>query len=158
MEEEKRDQTSEEAFAKEEKSDFGYMNEMLKAYRESLAAKRAEKELSEEKKTFVASAERRVKQLCAAIAGRAALSEIKELAFMAKESADRFLKEIGETEDRESSAREFGDYPLPSLLSRCVLLANRALNAFVRHGKGNEKAITLLLSQLSALYAIAAIS
>ncbi|MCR4726568.1 MAG: hypothetical protein K5753_05055 [Clostridia bacterium] len=158
MEEEKRDETSEEAFAKEEKTDFGYMNEMLKAYRESLATRKAERELSEEKKAYVGSAECRVKELCAAIAGRARIPEIKELALMAKESAERCLKEIGEAERAETGERAFGDYPLPSLLSRCVLLLNRALNALVRNGSGNEKAITLLFSQLSALYAIATIS
>ena len=157
MEEEKRAETSEEVFAKEEKTDFGYMNDLLKAYEETLAKKKAKRELSEEKKNYVASAEKRVKEICAAVAERAPLAEVKELSLMAKESAEQCLRAIGETEDEESRTRDYANYPLPSLLARCVLLANRALNTLVRNGRGCEKEITLILSQLSALYAIAAI-
>lgn len=156
MDEEKRE-TGETPFEKEEPADFGYMNELLKAYNESLRKKKAQNELSDEKKAYIASAERRVKEIASSIAARAPLAEIKELAFMAKESAEGCLNVIGEEDPSEEKPRDYANFPLPALLSRAVLLANRALNALVRNGRGNDRAISLILSQLSALYAIAAI-
>ena len=157
MEENKRETPSEEAYREEEPTDFGYMDTLLKAYGESMAKRKEKQALSEEKRAFVASAERRVKEICASLAARASVAEIKELSLMAKESAEQCLTLIGEDEKIEDTARDYARYPASDLLSRCVLLTNRALNVLVRGENGNDRAIRLLFSQISALYAIAAI-
>ena len=157
MEEERKESMAEQNYDAEEKADFDYMNDLLKAYNETLAAKRANMGLPDEKKAYVASAERMVKEMCSVIAAGSSTAEVKELALMAKESAEQCLSAIGAEEQKEDAPYDHSRFPISALLTRCVLLSNRALNALVRSGTGNERAVMPVLSALSALYAIAAI-
>ena len=96
------------------------------------------------------------------LAGKLALAysdeSKKELARMVKESAEETLRALS-YDDEETFAADPNEQPTPSALCcRAVLLCNRCLNLTVRHTACDWKLFCLLSSELSALYALAAIN
>ena len=77
---------------------------------------------------------------------------------MLKESAEETLGAIGFTEEPDFSPDPTRGMTVPALLSRATLLANRCLNLLIRHGEGETRLFYLIISELSVLYAFAAIN
>ena len=70
---------------------------------------------------------------------------------MIAESAEECLRLIGKKGESEETS------PAPTL-PRAVLLANRSFNLLIRHTREQSPLTSLILSELSALYALAAIN
>ena len=143
-----------------ETKDLGYMEELSKAYREAFAKRLSarRKELSEEARGAIM----RMQADLSRIAGKLALSfraeEKKELARMIKESAEETLRALVYDEEERFAADPADPLPPAVLFSRAVILANRCLNLILRHKECDERLFQLILSEISALYAIAAIN
>ena len=141
-------------------NDFGYMEELSKAYAEAFAGRLAGKNrsLSEEKRAAIAKMQAEISRDAGRIAVASREEEKKELARILKESAEEVLRVIG-CDEEPNFVRD--PVPMPSiaaLLSRATLLANRCLNLLLRHREAEARPVFLILSELSALYAFAAIS
>ena len=137
----------------ETSSDFGYMEQLSKAYEAAFSERRKASDLPEEKRELLLKMQHEI----ALTAKSAALSfgdpAKKELALMVKESAEEILAALSSDELPSSQS---GAMP-ESALSRAVLLANRSLNLLLRHNRCIRSETMLVLSELSALYALAAI-
>ena len=135
-----------------------YMEELSKAYREAFRKRLASTahSLPEEKRAALGEMQSELSRTAGKIALLSPSGEKKELACMLKESAEEILSlletEISFTADPEETP------PLSAMLTRATMLANRCLNLTVRHTRSNERIVHLLLSELSALYAFAAIN
>ena len=134
-------------------SDFGYMEELSKAYEAALAKRLTRPSLPEEKRAAVASMQREISEAAERVYPSAQSEEKKELLTMLKESAHECLTLL-EAENLPSVPSRVPD---AFLLSRAVILANRTLNLLVRHTKETSPLVFIILSELSALYALAAI-
>ncbi len=137
---------------------FAYMEELSKAYHEAFLKRVAKRTfpLQEEKRAALCSFQGEIARLADAALPALENEYKKELALMAKESAEECLRLLGKEGDERVA--EPKPAALPLLLSRAVLLANRSLNVLVRHAEADDKTAFLILSELSALYAIAAIN
>lgn len=153
---ENEERSAEELYGEEESSDFGYMNDLLKAYHETLAEKKAkESALTSERKERVGESQKEIRSICKELLTRGAEAERKELVLTAKESAEECLGAL--SIDLEEKENRYARYATSKLLSRCVLLCNRDLNLLIRHGIKSSRLIFLILSELSAFFSIAAI-
>ena len=139
---------------KEAYSDFGYMEELSRAYREALAKRivRAS-ELPDEKKEAIAAMQREIKEIGERVLHGEVREERRELSLMIKESAEEMLNVLGKSEGTPAET-----VPAERALARAVMLANRSLNLLVRHAKEQSQLLNLIFSELSALYALAAIN
>ena len=142
-----------------EENGFGYMEELsaayAKAFRKRLAGKT--RVLSEEKRAAIAEMQSEISRAAGRIAILSADEEKRELARMIKESAEETLRLL-ESDEIAFTADPTRMPSLSALLSRATLLANRCLNLLVRHAEADERIALQILSELSALYAIAAIN
>ena len=136
----------------ERADDFGYMEELSRAYREALTRRITSREssISEEKRDLLGTIQREILYIAESTAREERGEARRELALMIRESAEECLRALSIEAKGESAT-------LPSL-SRAVLLANRALNLLIRHAREESKLTTFVLSELSALYALAAIN
>ena len=143
-----------------EEEGFGYMEELSKAYREAFSKRLASKKdiLSEEKRALLTSMQGEISLAGGKIALAVREEEKKELARMLKESAEECLGVLAGEEEPRFLPDPYAAKPLSFLLARATLLANRALNLLVRHGTCDDKLFRLITSELSALYAIAALN
>ena len=143
----------------EQKNDFEYMEALSKAYEEAFA-KRLKKavRLPEEKRNLIAKMQAEIDGLLALLSRTMHSDVRKELASMVRESATEVLRRLSEEEKPAAAAGSLPNLPLTALLPRATLLANRSLNLLVRHGEATDRTAFLILSELSALYALAAIS
>ena len=138
---------------------FGYMEELSEAYREAFAKRLAKsKPLADEKRDFVIKAQLDLSRTAGKLAVAFTRQEKKELARMMKESAEEILRVLAYDEEEIFAVGPLVDPPVELLLSRAVLLANRSLNACVRHAECDLKLFSLITSELSAIYALAALS
>jgi len=144
---------SEEKLHEESGKEYDYMEELSKAYAAAFA-NRLERhpDLPEEQRDLLAKMQHEIYRLGESISNTTSRAENKELALLLRESAKECMRLF------HADERTTQPMPLPShlWLPRAVLLANRSLN-LLRHLEGNSHAITLILSELSALYALAAI-
>ena len=138
---------------------FGYMEELSKAYKEAFAKRLAKNQASlpEEKRDAIAKMQGEI-AACAAEIGAAAPPVKKEFAAMIKESAEEVLHLLSESETPLPTQEEAASRPLSYLLTQCVILANRSLNLLTRHTENADRIVFVILSELSALYALAAIN
>lgn len=132
-------------------SDLGYMEELSRAYAAALK-RRLERStlpsLPEEKVALLLSLQREIWSAAASLLPYCKSEERRELTLLLRESAEECITLCaGET------PKEVGN----TTLSRAVLAANRALNLLIRHRDGQDRLLYLILSELSALYALAAI-
>ena len=143
-----------------EEEDFGYMVELSKAYQEAFSKRIAGKKnpLSEEKRALLATMQGELSRTGGKVALALREEEKKELARMLKESAEEFLRALAWEEEPDFTPDPYVLKPLPFLLARATLLANRSLNLLIRHGECDDKLFRLVTSELSALYAIAALN
>jgi len=142
-----------------EESGFDYMEGLSKAY-EAAFQKRLrgrERTLSDEKSAAIGTMQGEISRTAGRIAVLSADDAKKELARMIKESAEEILRLL-DKQEVDFSADPTDSPPISALLSRATLLANRCLNLLVRHGEADERLFYLTMSELSALYAIAAIN
>lgn len=145
---------SEEDKKKEVVDDFGYMEELSRAYRDALTKRIAPRPvLPEEKKEAISAMQREIKETAERAFRSETREERRELALMIKESAEEALELLG-----ESGVPISEKVPAARALARAVMLANRSLNLLVRHAKEQSPLLSLILSELSALYALAAIN
>ena len=149
---------------KEEKNSqdnpFGYMEELSKAYKQAFAERIAGKKrlLSEEKRSAIAEMQGEISRAAGRIAVLSSENRKKELARMVKESAEETLRALDFDREPIFAADALPGPSAGVLLSRATLLANRCLNLLVRHTETEPRTIFLILSELSALYAFAAIN
>lgn len=137
--------------SEEPTSDFSYMAKLSEAYKRAFA-ERKPFALDEEKRLYIAKMQRETAEIARTLAGYFEREEKKELALMLQKSASDAVLLLGECEAcAEDTAR-----PAASLLTRAVLLANRSLNA-LSEAKAAGKLYHCVLSEISALYALAAI-
>ena len=143
-----------------EDKDLGYMEELSKAYREAFAKRLSchGKELSEEKRNAILRMQTELSRIAGKLAIAFHAEEKKELARMIKESAEETLRVLCYDEEETFSADPITPLPPAVLLSRAVMLTNRCLNLILRHTTCDERLFQLILSEISALYAIAAIN
>ena len=146
--------------SKNTEDNFEYMEELSKAYREAFAKRIAEHkpELSEEKRNALTAMQWELARGAALLRRAFPTSEKQELAAMLKESAEECLRLLGYTESEVFSAADLTSLPLAAILTRAVMLANRSLNFAVRHAGASSQLQILILSELSVLYALAAIN
>ena len=139
---------------------FDYMEDLSKAYEESFAKRLRSKRdpLPEEKRDLLARMQLEVRRVASRLASVLPSEEKKELARMIEESAEETLQALRYDEKEVYPSDPFVTLPIVLALSRAVLLANRCLNLLVRHREAEERIAHLLLSELSALYALAAIN
>lgn len=144
---------------KPEESGFEYMEGLSKAYAEAFRKRLAGKSLAlpEEKRAVITEMQREISRAAGRVAILSAEDAKKELARMIKESAEEILG-LTESEEITFSADPPNAPPLAALLARATLLANRCLNLVVRHAEATPRIFSLIVSELSALYAIAAIN
>lgn len=137
----------------QEGSDFSYMEELSRAYREALTRRirPRESELPEEKRDLLGAMQREIVVIALSAVREEKREERREIALMIRESAEECLAALSQGTDIEEGT------PPPSL-ARAVLLANRSLNLLVRHAREESKLTMLVLSELSCLYALAAIN
>lgn len=142
-----------------ETGENGYMEELSKAYAEAFRKRLAGKSrsLSEEKRTAIGEMQSELSRAAGRIALGMADSEKKELARMLKESAEEMLSLL-ETDEIAFVADPERTPPLSATLVHATMLANRSLNLLIRHTQADERLMFLVLSELSALYALAAIN
>lgn len=144
----------------EQTESFSYMEELSKAYKEAFAKRLAGRApcLNEEKRELLIKMQLEISRAAGKLALALSSEEKKELARMIKESAEETLRALAYDEEETFFADPINPLPPSLLLSRAVLLANRSLNLLVRHTRFDETPIFLVLSELSALYALAAIN
>ena len=137
----------------ENASDFGYMEELSRAYREALTRRITAREsvLSEEKRELLGAMQREIRAIAEVTMREDRREDRRELALMICESAEECLDLLSPSEEAKENTPPFG-------LSRAVLLGNRSLNLLVRHAREENKLTMLVLSELSCLYALAAIN
>ena len=137
-----------------------YMEELSAAYREAFAKRLAKKpnELSEEKRGAIVKMQLELSRTAGKLALAFRIEEKKELARMIKESAEETLRALAYDEEETFAADPVTPEPPALLLTRAVMLGNRCLNLLVRHNECNERLFYLVSSELSALYALAAIN
>ncbi|HCU56184.1 MAG TPA: hypothetical protein DIC18_02480 [Clostridiales bacterium] len=137
---------------------FAYMEELSKAYTAAFAKriKNSACPLSEEKKQLLLELQSEIARIATKVTASCRTEEQKELSSMIKESAEEAIGYIWEKQP-ERPEEETPFLPAALLLSRAVILANRSLNLLIRHTMYDEKLFALFLSELSALYALAAI-
>ena len=141
-------------------NNFEYMEELSKAYREAFAKRLIQRQttLPEEKRDAICKMQTELTHIVEVLS-RTMHSEIrKELAAMARESAEEFLRLLSDGKEQVRTPGSMPNLPLTAVLPRATLLANRSLNLLVRHSEPPDRMIFLILSELSALYALAAIS
>ena len=132
---------------------FGYMEQLARAYREALTKRLTGRpSLSDEKKGLLAAMQREIKGIAWRVYQAEKREERRELSLMVTESAEECLRLLEEEGGEGAEVR-----PAP-LLARAVLLANRCLNLLIRHARETSLLTTLVMSELSALYALAAIN
>ena len=152
--------TGEEGSMQEDRREenFDYMEKLSEAYASAFAKRIAETAppIPEEKRDLLVKMQREIAQISEAILPACKGEERKELTLMIRESAEEILTLFGA--EREAAKRPYASLPPALLLPRGVLLANRSLNAIIRHSKTDQRLLPLLLSELSAFYALAAIS
>lgn len=142
-----------------QKEDFSYMEALSKAYEEAFAKRlKRSLRLSEEKRDLVVEMQREIDGLLALLSRTMHSDVRKELASMIRESSSEILHLISEDGTDAATASAPSNLPLTALLPRATLLANRSLNLLIRHGENTDRIVLLILSELSALYALAAIS
>jgi len=148
----------------EEKEDraeapFAYMEELSRAYQEAFL-KRLEKkecELSPEKREYLLHLQWELSRAASRLSRLFVREEKKELSHMVIESADEILTKLQFREESPLPLNRFPSQRVEEILIRSVLLANRSLNLLLRHGQSEDRFIFLVLSEISALYAIASI-
>lgn len=143
-----------------EKDEFEYMEQLSKAYREAFAKRLIKKQSAfpEEKRAALSKMQAEEHRLAGMIAGGLSTEESRELAEMIKESASECLALLSFDENTVLPIPDLSTPHPARLLSRAVILANRCLNLLTRHTEGEPRLIFLILSELSALYALAAIN
>lgn len=137
-----------------------YMEELSVAYQRAFAERLAKSRcpLSEEKRVLMIKMQREVSRNAGKLALIHSDESKKELARMIKESAEETLRALS-CDEEEVFAADPEKQPTPSdLCCRAVLLCNRCLNLTVRHCACDQKLFCLISSELSALYALAAIN
>ena len=139
---------------------LAYMEELSKAYEEAFAKRLTVKRnrLPEEKRNAIGEMQAEISRIAGKIALLSTVDEKKELARMVKESAEETLRAIEYEAEPAFTADPTTPTPPALLLARATLLSNRCLNLTVRHTDFDAKVAFLLLSELSALYAFAAIN
>ena len=135
----------------EQTSDFSYMTKLSEAYKRAFA-ERKPFALDKEKRLYLARMQRETEEIAKTLANYFEREEKKELALMLQKSANDAAMLLGECEAYEGEAEP----PATSLLTRAVLLANRSLNALADE-RSCGKLYHCILSEISALYALAAI-
>jgi len=140
-------------------SGFEYMEGLSRAYEEAFRKRLEGKThaLEGEKRAALCRMQGEISRTAGRIAILSSENEKKELARMVKESAEEILRLL-DSEEIAFSADPTQTPPISALLSRTTLLANRCLNLIVRHRETDERLFFLITSELSALYAIAAIN
>ena len=139
---------AEEEKSREGSEDLGYMEELSRAY-EAAFRKRIARSipLSEEKRALLLSQQADLYRTAEALSRSFHSTERKEISLFLKESAEECISLLK------------GEFPVPLApplsLPQAVLSANRSLNLLVRHREGSDRAVSLVLSELSALYALA---
>ena len=141
---------------KHPESDFGYMDELSRAYEAAFAKRLKKNELSNEKRELLFKMQTELISVAEEVREKEGSEERKELALMLFESARECARLYGEESAGINEKKE--GVPRAVLLARAVLLCNRSLNLLLRHEDGKEKGVLLILSELSALYALAAIN
>ena len=142
-----------------DKNEFGYMEELSRAYAEAFQKRIAGKNraLPEEKRDAVARLQGEISRTAGRITMLSSDERKKELARMVKESAEEVLRAL-DVQEVAFHADPLQTPPFSALLSQATLHANRCLNLLVRHTEADERVTFLILSELSALYGIAAIN
>lgn len=138
---------------------FGYMEQLSKAYKEAFAKRIARKDaiVPEEKRDAIINMQEEI-AACAAEIGAAVPPVKKEFVAMIKESAEEVLHLLSKGEKTLLTQEKAASRPLSYLLTQCVILANRSLNLLTRHTENADRIVFVILSELSALYALAAIN
>ncbi|MBQ7712353.1 MAG: hypothetical protein IJT69_00905 [Clostridia bacterium] len=136
----------------------GYMEELSKAYAEAFRKRLAgnTRILPEEKRVAIAEMQRELSRTAGKLALLSPTNEKKELARMLKESAEETLSLLETEESFVADPAKAAS--LSALLTRATMLGNRCLNLLVRHTRSDERLVHLILSELSVLYAFAAIN
>ena len=139
---------------------FEYMEALSKAYGEALSKRlhRGECDLSEEKRAALIKMQLDLSRSGGRLAVIFAQEEKKELSRMIKESAEESLRYLRYDEEEVFETDPFASLSPAAILSHAVLLANRSLNLLIRHTLSDEKPVRLVLSELSAIYALAALN
>ena len=138
----------------EAQNDFGYMEELSKAYEATFAKRLARPYgLEEEKRELIAAMQSEIKCAAERAYASARSEESKELLLMLRESAEECLHVLSLEEMSKSKT----NVPDGALLSHALILANRSYNLLLRHTRECSPLTMLILSELSALYALAAI-
>ena len=137
-----------------------YMEELSAAYREAFAKRLAKRghDLPDEKRNLIFKMQTELSRAAGKLAVSFRAEEKKELARMIKESAEETLRALRYDEEESFSADPATPEPPAVILTRAVMLANRCLNLLVRHNDCSERLFYLVSSELSALYALAAIN
>ena len=132
---------------------FGYMEELARAYRETLTKRlTGQPALEGEKRDALAAMQRELREIAKRAYKAEKREERRELSLMIAESAEECLRLLGTPNETP-----VGDSPAPTL-PRAVVIANRSLNILIRHTREGSLLTNLVLSELSALYALAAIN
>ena len=136
-----------------------YMEELSEAYKAAFARRLAkgQSSLSEEKRRAIVRMQLELSRAAGKLALAFRSEEKKELARMIKESAEEALRAVNYDEEEVFSADPITPLPPAVLLTRAVMCANRSLNLLLRHRETDQKIFDLILSEISAIYAIAAI-
>ena len=134
------------------------MEELSEAYQAAFAKRLAigQSSLSEEKRTAIIRMQLELSRTAGKLALAFRSEEKKELARMIKESAEETLRALHYDEEEVFSADPITPLPPAVLLARAVMHANRSLNLLLRHKEADQRIFDLILSELSAIYAIAA--
>ena len=152
MQEEKNNEEKEESFP--------YMEKLSQAYAEAFAKRlrHSEEPLPQEKRELIVKMQCEISRTAGKLAVATAREERKELSRMIKESAEETLRVLRYDEEEPFGSDSLAALPPSLLLARAVLLANRCLNLLIRHTGTDTKLLPLVLSELSAIYALAAIN
>lgn len=144
----------------ERKDPFSYMEKLSQAYEEAFSKrlKKVSPPFSPEKRELLVKMQCEISRIAGKLAVATGQEEKKELARMIKESAEESLRALRYDEEEPFGTDDLAMLPPALLSARAVLLANRSLNLVVRHTTCDAKLFPLLCSELSALYALAAIN
>ena len=144
MEEKKEDLTT----YPEEETDFSYLAKLSEAYKRTQAERR-KLELNDEKREYLLQMQRELAAVARALLTYFEREEKKELAAMLLANAENVISSLKGERDADAPPSE------PSFI-RAVLLANRSLNA-LGNGRGYGDLSHMILSEISALYALSVI-
>lgn len=136
-----------------------YMEELSRAYREAFR-KRLEKgdvTLSPEKREGIARMQWEIARIAERLRRFLDGEEKKELCQTIGESAEEILTYLRYREEDALPTTRLPAERANEMLIRCVLLANRSLTLLLRHTRADERLVFLVLSETSALYALASI-